>query len=275
MSIATFSPLGYMGELGNQMFQIAATIGYARKHGKVPVFPEWKCKISGRSYTSDIFKGPIDQTFNPQTTPLNNRHTYNELSYIDIPFMQGNVDLVGYFQSEKYFESSHDEIRKVFQPHDSVREYIENKYQHILSEKNKISLHMRTGRRGSNDYDVHSTPDYEFVEKSQTHFDDHLYVVFADNMEFAKTLLPANRKYVFIENESNYVDLFFMTYFDSYIVADSTFGWWGAWLSQNENPKVAMMKNWFDPTKEKAYLNDNDIIPDRWIKIDGHFNNRK
>jgi len=275
-TFVTFSQLGYMGELGNQMFQVAAAIAYGKKYGKIPIFPSWTCKIDGKNYTSSVFKGQVDQSLDQfRFSHIHNRHTYNDLSYIEIPHYEGNVDLVGYYQSEKYFQNSKDEIRELFQPSEHIKDYIQEKYGDILGVKNKVSLHMRTGRRGKNDYDVHSTPDYEFVEKSQSYYDDPLYVVFADNMDFAKTLLPSGKRYFFVENEKNYIDMFFMTCFDSYIVPNSTFGWWGAWLSRAENPKVVVMENWFDPNKEKAYLNNNDVIPDRWIKVDGHFNNRK
>ena len=276
MSFATFSLLGYMGELGNQMFQVATVTGYARKHGKEPIFPLWTCKIGERDYREGIFKNSVNQGITQEMfSTISSRFDYEGLKYVDLEFVEGNVDFRGYYQSEKYFLHCEDEIRSMFQPHDKIREHIETKYADILSEKNRVSLHVRTGRRGKNDYDVHSTPNQEFIEKCQLHYEDKLYVVFADNMEFAKTLLPPDRKYVFIENEPNFIDLFFMTYFDSYILADSTFGWWGAWLSQCRNPKVVAMKNWFNPHKEKAYLNDNDVVPDAWIKIDGHYTNRE
>lgn len=273
MNIATFSPLGYMGELGNQMFQIAATIGYARKHGKLPIFPAWTCKITGRNYTSEIFKGPINQSFD-SSFPLNNRHTYHDLSYIEIPYMEGNVDLVGYFQSEKYFENCQDEIRSIFSPRENIKTYIENKYRDILNNDQKVSLHIRTARRSSNDYDVHSSADSNFIKQAQVIFGDKLYVIFTDNIEFTESLIPSDMNHIIVKGEENYIDLFMMTYFNEMVVSSSTFGWWGAWLNQNKDPRIAIMKNWFDPQKEKAYLNDNDLVPDRWQKIDGHFNNR-
>jgi hypothetical protein len=58
-----------------------------------------------------------------------------------------------------------------------------------------------------------------------------------------------------------------MNRFDNYIVSPSTFGWWGAWLSQNPEPKIAIMKDWFTVGKAKENLNNNDQVPERWIKI--------
>jgi hypothetical protein len=270
MSLASFSGLGHYGELGNQMFQIATVYGYARKYGKDPVFPEWTCKISGRNYT-DIFKNPIDQTLHSRIVSHADfrRFNYMDLTYVEIPDTPYNLDFIGYFQSEKYFLNCEDEIRKIFQPKDEIVESIQNKYSEVLSIKNRVSLQVRTGGRNTNDYDVHAYANKDFIEKCQSHFPDaELFVVFADNMELAKQMLPDGKNYFFVENEENYIDLFFMNMFDSYIVSPSTFGWWGAWLSQNKEAKVVIMKDWFAIGKSKEYLNiNNDQVPERWIKI--------
>jgi hypothetical protein len=266
-AIATFSQLGYMGELGNQLFQVAATYAYAKRWNKKPVFPEWTCKISGRDYRK-IFKNPVDQTLSQdQFQHVRSRFSYDGLMYENLNFTEGSVEMHGYFQSEKYFQDFSEEIKSIFAPADSITDYIQQKYSDVLSEKNKVALHIRTAKRASNDYDVHSSASYEFIEESQSHFSDNLYVVFADNMEIAKTILPEGKSYFFVENEENYTDLFFMTMFDKYIVSPSTFGWWGAWLSQNQQPLVTIKKDWFAIGKSKEHLNINDIVPDRWIKI--------
>jgi hypothetical protein len=264
-NLATFLHLGRYGELGNQMFQIATTSCYAWKWKKKLAFPHWKCKISGRDYTK-IFKNPV-----PQTADLENlRYSdlqYMDLKYIEIPNLESNVNFVGYFQSEKYFFDYKEEVKEMFQPSVEIETYIQEKYKDLLEIQNKVSLHIRTVMRSKSDSpQVHASASREFIEKSMTHFpEDSVFVVFADVMEEAKKLLPQNKQYIFIEGEENYVDLFLMTNFDSYIVSPSTFGWWGAWLSKSKSPKITVLKDWF--IGSKTDLNDNDIVPERWIKI--------
>jgi hypothetical protein len=267
--IATFTPLGYMGELGNQMFQIAAVTGYARKYAKTPKFPEWTCKISGKDYRNGIFKHSLPLLAPEESMSIHHTVNYQGLTYVDLQNLQGNVNFAGYFQSEKYFENCKDEIREIFKPHQNIEKYIHEKYNEVLSTEKKVSLQIRTGSRSSNDYDVHAYATREFIESAQRNYDeDSSFVVFADNMSIAKQILPADRKYIFIEGEENYIDLFIMNKFDEYIVSASTFGWWGAWLSQNKNPKVSIMKDWFVKGRAKESLNqNNDQVPERWIKI--------
>lgn len=267
---ASFLGLGHYGELGNQMFQVAAVMEYAQMHNKLAVFPEWTCKIGNRDYRK-IFRIPIFQ--NPEIGEIFQREgcqhlQYMELKKVDLPFVPGNVNLVGYFQSEEYFSNVSHSVRAMFQPSEDIEKYISDKYADLLSYENKVSLHVRTAKRSANDSDVHASATYEFIEEAQRDFTDKdLFVVFADNMEIAKTLLPPGKSYYFVEGEENYVDLFLMTNFDSYIVSPSTFGWWGAWLSKASSPRVTVMKDWFAKDKAKAYLNDNDIIPARWKAI--------
>lgn len=270
MSIATFLEMGIHGELGNQMFQVASVIGYARKTGKRAVFPDWTCKISGRDYLK-IFKNPIDTNFPKESLSQAFKTVhYRELNYIDIPFIQENVNFLGYFQSEKFFENCTDEIRNLFTSNDEIQTYIQEKYSDLLNNSRKVSLHVRTAKRAQSDSpEVHAAASLEFIQKSMEHFsDENTFVVFADVMEEAKKILPEGKKYLFIEREENYVDLFLMTKFDSYIVSPSTFGWWGAWLSESKSPKITVLKDWFKREGSLAHLNNNDIIPQKWIKIE-------
>ena len=60
-----------------------------------------------------------------------------------------------------------------------------------------------------------------------------------------------------------------MTLCDDFIIANSSFSWWGAWLSANKDKKVIAPLRWFG---EEGYTKNNDtkdLIPDGWTRIDG------
>jgi predicted HAD superfamily hydrolase len=48
-----------------------------------------------------------------------------------------------------------------------------------------------------------------------------------------------------------------------YVLSNSTFGWWGAFLSHNSNPPVVCPRPWF-----KGYDEPKHLIPSNWIRID-------
>ena len=91
------------------------------------------------------------------------------------------------------------------------------------------------------------------------------FVVFSDDIEGAKQLL--NDIY---DVEMNYVDplgedgdiesLHLMSICKHHIIANSSFSWWGAWLSEDEGMTIAP-ERWLQDAK--CY----GIIPDKWIRI--------
>jgi hypothetical protein len=49
---------------------------------------------------------------------------------------------------------------------------------------------------------------------------------------------------------------------DHFIIANSTFSWWAAWLNSNPNKRIVAPSNWFIPTKSLI-----DLYPNDWIII--------
>jgi len=98
--------------------------------------------------------------------------------------------------------------------------------------------------------------------------EEPVFVVFSDNYKRAKELFSDfNGKYYFycdINNNSDYVDEFKnMLCADHFIIANSTFSWWAATLSQNKNKIVICPQKWFNFVEDKI----NNIYPNTWIKI--------
>ena len=62
--------------------------------------------------------------------------------------------------------------------------------------------------------------------------------------------------------EDPYVELYMMTKCHYHVIANSSFSWWGSWLS---NTKLTVAPSrWFGPAINK---NTEDIYPKEWINI--------
>lgn len=98
----TFSHLGKKGNLGNQLFQIASTVGLASKHGHKVVFPFWKPNKYFEHELPILDNLTVFQVLKEQT-----------FEYHEWDIQSGkNYDLVGWLQSEKYFHRM--ETKKIF-----------------------------------------------------------------------------------------------------------------------------------------------------------------
>ena len=124
--------LGRSGRLGNQLFQVAATIGTARKNGLDFVFPPW--------HYAGYFQRVI-----PQSADIPEAEVYAEPSfaYRDIRVCRP-TDLAGCFQSERYFKHCEDEIRGYFAPRVEVLAALHERFGELLSQPT-CSVHVRRG----------------------------------------------------------------------------------------------------------------------------------
>jgi hypothetical protein len=57
-----------------------------------------------------------------------------------------------------------------------------------------------------------------------------------------------------------------MSLCDDFIIANSTYSWWGAWLSQNKTKKVIAPVQWFGTGYTKEH-DTKDLIPNDWTRI--------
>jgi len=253
----TFSQLGNFGSKGNQLFQIASTIGIAFKNNQQFVFPEWKY--------NKYYAKPLPRL--NKSEPLNYEYYNGEehFHYQDIILDPNkNYDLGGYFQSPLYFENHKEIINEYFTLKLSYTNYLDDKYGNLFAEKT-TSLHVRRG-----DYlnfpTHHPVLPVEYYQQATEYFPDHLLLVFSDDIEWCKTNLNhLSTNMIFVEGENEVLDLHLMSMCQNNIIANSSFSWWAAYFNHNPTKIVIAPNNWFGPAL--SHLNTKDLLPINWIKI--------
>ncbi len=199
----TYRQLGRNGQLGNQLWQIASTLGEARRHGDVAGFPDWRYR--------PYFCVP-DELFPELSDPV--LRSAQDLGW-------------DYLQDLRYLEGVEEEVRSYFRPRPEVWRRLASRFAGLLALEHKTSVHVRR-----TDYLLHPgvfvalTPDYYDEAMSRT---KGPYIVFSDDLEWCRQNLP--RDCIFMEHNRNFEDLFLMAACDEHITANSTFSWWAAWLS--------------------------------------------
>lgn len=249
----TFQNLGRYGRLGNGMFQIASTIGIARKNGYQFCFPEWKNYDHKERFgsTEDI---DIQKYFLNPLPPL------NDPKYPDYPIPWGyhgfnipdNVSLSGHMQSEKYFKHCERDIRHYFRMRDE------------LPANKDVAIHVRLG-----DYDdnYHPRLGKEYYEKAMDHFPDAKFTLFSDDINQAVKMFH-HKDIRALASVDTMEDFKNMRSHKHFIIGNSTYSWWAAWLGEHPDKKVIAPSNWFGPAWGSCYKEmSNDIYAENWIVI--------
>lgn len=259
----TYKDLAKLGRLGNQLFQIAATIGTAVSRNDLYVFPQWPYQnklavpIMDTKYFSDIkwheeFEGGF--TYNPAFNMLASH--------------QNNVTLMGYFQSEKYFKHCKDIIINSILHEKSIERRTQILLENPLLDSDTCCLHIRRGDYTHMlDYyiDLASTPYYYLAIAHMQKLGVKRFIVFSDDMAWCKATLPAKHQgidLIFSNCTVDFDDLILMSACNYHIMANSSFSWWGSYIANSK--QVIAPKAWFG---QKITSSTKDLYRDEMIQI--------
>ena len=255
------------GGLGNQMFQYAAARAYSLRTGH-----DFAVELL------DIQRNP-DRNYelehlccNPKKVSAWHR-VWNNGIVVDervttpqhfISMTLDHLDMIGYWQDERYFKDYEKEIRHDFTLRDALDEKNNAMLRQIRACENPVSVHIRRGDYVGNP--VHPVMpmgyyrDAIHVVASQVH--NPKYFIFSDDIRTGEQNVSEKR--VWVEtNDSNhgYLDLELMKNCKHHIIANSSFSWWGAWLGNNPNKIVVAPKLWFSSGNNRIE------IPEKWVRV--------
>jgi len=245
----TFSSLNNYGRFGNQLFQIAATVAHSLKMNEPYLVNPWKYS----KYFNNI----------NQSNNIIIKNIYVEEQFYYKSIEKKNIDLKGYFQSEKYFINYNNEIRELFKPNKNIILNLKEKYKDIL--KKSVSIHIRRTdyivenvNRKSLFVDLGKTDYYkkaiEFIKKNKK-IDNVL--IFSDDIEWCKNNMSEEYHYIHNDDVS---DMFLMSLCGNNIIANSSFSWWSSWLNEDKNKIIIAPKNWFNFTYDAKDIYTKEMI---------------
>jgi hypothetical protein len=260
------------------MFQFAATVGIARKANQGFAFPKENTEVPSVEDFKDgvrrevYFDLPkyfpnVERTLRP-LEEIQTYHVAQEPYFHFCPDMftvPDQTNLMGYFQSEKYFEHCSDLILGYFQFDKEIKKQAENNFPKFPVKLEYVSIHLRRGDyAGLQQFHPVMDADYYFDAMTQFMDGDYCFLIFSDDISYAKELFGEQENIVYIEGNDPAVDMCMMTMCDHNVIANSSFSWWGAWLNDNVNKKVIAPKRWFGPAY-KGVHDTKDLYPQSWI----------
>uniref|UniRef100_A0A6C0DT60 Glycosyltransferase n=1 Tax=viral metagenome TaxID=1070528 RepID=A0A6C0DT60_9ZZZZ len=262
------------GGLGNQLFQIATAYALAQDLGV-------EFRISKRNFFGAGVQG---------RGPEHYTAVFNQLSFLDTPLYsdeavvwekswnycdirkrvegmlrdRGYVCIQGYYQSELYFIHRQNLIKRLFTPREGYtawlhrsRPEIADLYKELLVDHIYCFMGIRRG-----DYmtpynrTVHNPCGMTYYHQAMLRMPAERYYIASDDIEWCKQRFVGPQfRFFELGLEDDEAQLALMTLFRRYIISNSTFYWWGSYLSQYEDVAVVAPDKWiFGPTVEfRAY----------------------
>lgn len=245
-----FVVMKLMGRFGNQFYQIATGLAYAKRENLDFYVTSTAENAQGNVYYFNDFP-KRDLGGNIYMEKINEQ---GNAYYADIPRMP-NCFLIGYWQSFKYFDDQREHILQSFNvPYQPV---------------DLVSIHVRRG-----DYVTHSDQfpplPLEYYQSCVQRMNDkgHFrFMVFSDDMDYCREMFTedkfGNNEFLFSENTDEHKDFAFMSSCKHNICANSSFSFAAAWLNQNPD-KVVLC-----PPINKMFKGCNlDMIPDYFTTVE-------
>ncbi len=178
-----------------------------------------------------------------------------------------DIYLNGYWQSEEYFKN----IRNIILNEFRLKQELNSKNKKMLNKikkNNSVTVHFRrtdyvSDKKTNQFHGVCSKNYYKnAVEILNNKIRNPHYFIFSDDINWCKKNVRLDKNQTFVDiNSEGYLDFELMKNCKHFIIANSTFSWWGAWLSTNKNKLVIAPQQWFNKKDE------GDTIPRTWIRI--------
>ena len=282
-----------VGGLGNQMFQYAAARALAlRTEAELDLDLSWFGTVPEREFALLPFaiNASRNNKLNYQATKTDllsrvkrrlgfsqnvaDFPVFSETSFRYDPRIEqvnAPVFLDGYFQSEQYFTSFQETIRDEFvvqtPPSSAAAQLLDQ-----ISATNSICAHIRRGdyvnNPDANAY--HGACSLDYYREGLTFVTQGLpqphCFVFSDDPKWVHENFNPSVPMTIVDIhgvDEAHEDLRLMAACQHYVIANSSFSWWGAWLGSHRDKQIVAPLRWFQNSDNDT----SDLIPKTWKRI--------
>lgn len=259
--------------LGNQLFMIFTMLSYYYDNCTDYILYQKTMDFKTERYYWDyMFKELSNKV--EDTCNIKDKYEEKEYHYNNIPIMDNDIVLKGFFQSYKYFDNNINKIKTLLNFDKKISD-VKEEYPEYFNRKT-IALHFRIGNY-YNLQNLHPIQKIEYYlnafKELKKHINIQEYNILIFCQECDNNIVNEYVKYINInyknlhykkvaDNIPDWKQMLLMASCDNYIIANSTFSWMGAYLSTNKNAIVISPKKWFGPYYKNNKLDD--LRPESW-----------
>ena len=253
--------VGLEGGMGNQMFQLAFGVSVAARRKEELFFTKYRLDHdpNGRQYALDPFR------YQPQFVEKEEEPVIRDNWYFNQTVWTQGTSFTGHWQTEKYFDAPM--VRCALMPREPASLETWRMGDKILKQPSCMIHVRRTDYLTPAALACHGDVGLGFYKQAMLHIwslvPNVRFFVFSDDPAWCK--LEFKDCTVVDHNQQRpHEDLWLMSLCNHAIFPNSTFGWWGAWLGDEQPNRIVIgPKRWF-----VIGQNASDVIPERWLKFD-------
>lgn len=177
--------------------------------------------------------------------------------------------LHGYWQSERYFKEIRAELTAELTPSE-LGARAQEIAAAIDAAAAPAALHVRRGdyaedpEKRANHGLMGNAYYYAASEAIANRVSEPTFFVFSDDPDWCEEHLQIAGPAQFVSGATTDVeDLALMARCHDFVIANSSFSWWGAWLGERPGSVVVAPRHWFGA----ANLDESDVVPARWLRL--------
>lgn len=252
------------GRTGNMMFQIAHGFSKSLEYNRQFVAPYGES--SSTHLEKNLFR-KIDFSIFETPSYKYSKHIHSSFHFEEtVPSEEKPTVFIGWYQSEKYFIKYNQVIKDLFSP---TLEFIDRALADFPFFKDSVvgAINVRRG-----DYLTqptrHPVITIDYINESLNYLPNcDKIIVISDDIDWCRENIKLSNT-VFVDNYVDCYGLWLLSLCDHFIISNSSYSWWGAYLSRTKNKVVVSPNTWFGPDIQE---NTKDIWCDGWIKIPTYY----
>ena len=263
-SVQRVSHVKLMGRLGNQLFQIAAAYAHALRSdasllisgGDESVMPTY---YNGFLSGCKQFVGDAPGVVAIEREP--------HFHYTPIP--TGAQSILGYYQSSRYFADVKGTVLALFDPPFDIKAEVAKKYSALMHHKNTVVVHVRRGDYTTSvNIRIHGILTPLYYRAAMAFFrdcqgSDCTFLLFSDDIDYCRAVFGSDAGVICVDEPNESVALHLMSQFRHYVISNSSFSWWAAYLGAPAS-RVVAPDRWFGPGGPSDY---EDVYEPEWIRM--------
>lgn len=275
------------GRIGNNLFQYAVGRAIAERLGVPLVLDATFLREKVWCDSSSLYRLPIKASIirKPKFTDriirkvCKNRLTFSPMNIVresdegkfDIKILSSSNEsfLIGYFQSESYFEKISEIIRSEINFQNLSWSDISNNMAKKIVSTQSVAVHVRrTDYLKNEDFNICTMLYYQRAIKKLKDIDSNaVFYIFSDDPSWCRDQYFCDNQ-VIIDMPTQAADplhdLYLMSCARHHIIANSSYSWWAAWLGKKPGQRVFCPSQW---AKDEARFPIADKLCENWEVI--------